>query len=154
MKFNKKKAFGGVASTLIMFIAIIMVTTGIVISFMKYVDNAEDSMAVKNDFLTKKLETELGIINIVYDNPKKQTTIYLKNLGKTKLKSELLVIFLDEQYKQDLKLYQAENTSQELYFLDVQEIGIITINQTLNSGSHEVKIISEYGIGDTQGFNI
>ena len=154
MKFNKKKAFGGVASTLIMFIAIIMVTTGIVISFMKYVDNAETSMAVKNDFLAKKLETEIGIINIVYDDPKEQTIVYIRNLGKTKLKAKFLTTFLDQEYFKGLKLYQASNVSQDLDFLDTQEIGIITINKTLNSGSHEIKIITEYGVGDTQGFNI
>lgn len=151
-KYNKK-GFGGVASTLIMFIAIVSITTGIVISFMKYVDNAEDSVAVKNDFLQKKLETEIDIINIVYDSDLDKVKIYFRNLGNTQLASKYFTTFVDDKYITEFVIKNPE-TDDVLKLVDSQEVGVVFVNETLESGSHIVKLVSQYGVGDKMGFNI
>ena len=153
MKFNNKKAFGGAASTLIMFIGIITVTTGLLISFMQYVDKAEDSVSTKNDFLSKKLETEIAIINIVYDESEEQTSIYLRNLGNTKLATKHFSVFLDDQYFKNTSTVSTENITSIMPILDIQEVGLLIINKTLNSGSHNARIITEYGVDAGEDFN-
>jgi len=151
---NNKKAFGGVVSTLIMFIAIVIVTTGIVISFMGYVDKAEDSVTIKNDFLQKKLETEIEIINVVYDDQSNDVNIFIRNLGKTKLITKHFSVFLDGEFIKNAEVKKADDKVTNIELFDIQEIGIIIINKNLDGGSHNVKIVTEFGVGDEDDFNI
>ena len=55
-KLNKK-AFGGVVSTLIMFIAIVGVSTGMVIAFQNYIFDTQSAMKVQNDISANKLKS-------------------------------------------------------------------------------------------------
>jgi archaellum component FlaG (FlaF/FlaG flagellin family) len=67
-KKSSKKGFGDAVSTLIMFIAVISVTTGLVIAFMNYVDTTQQSFNKQTTLSSNKLRTSVSISNVHYDS--------------------------------------------------------------------------------------
>lgn len=152
-KKYSKKAFGDAVSTLIMFIAVISVTTGVVIVFKNYVVDTQDSFSTQSELTSNKLRTAISINNIYYNSSDNKTFIYVKNIGETKLATKLFDIFINDRYEEDYNITYANNFTR---LLDISEPGdtFVVINSGyLTSGSHEVKVVTEYGVGDTDSFN-
>lgn len=150
---KSKKGFGDAVSTLIMFIAVISVTTGIVVVFKNYVTDTQDSFNVQNKLTSSKLRTSIGITNIYYNDSSNTTYIYVKNLGETKLKTSLFDVFIDDSFQDNFNIYYANDISKNMSVFNPQETLVIVKQIDLSSGSHEVKVLTEYGVGDEDFFN-
>ena len=99
-----KKGFGDAVSTLIMFIAVISVTTGLVIVFKNYVASTQDSFSVQNELTSNKLRSAISISNIYYNTTSNTSYIYVKNVGETPLSPKLFDIYIDNAFISELPL--------------------------------------------------
>jgi len=152
--FSGKKAFGDVASTLIMFVAIIGVSTGLVIAIKNYAIDTQESFDFQNKVITNQLKTSIDIINVYYDDTTNMTYVYLKNIGKTKLVVGDFDMFIDDDYITNYSVYYADNLSKELELLNLMSTAVFVKEYNLTTGSHKVKLVTGFGgSGDTEYFN-
>jgi len=151
---NNKKAFGDVVSTLIMFIAVISVTVGLVVVFQNYVIDTQQSMDKKNKLTTNKLKTSISIINTYYNSSSNVSYYHVKNLGDTKLTTSLMSLFVDGLYQTNFTIVYPNNLSKPLNYLETQDVMVFVENKSLALGSHTVKVITQYSVGDEISFNI
>ena len=151
---KNKKAAGDAVSTLIMFIAVISITTGLVIAFFNYVQSAESSFSSKSELASNKLKTAISISNIYYNSTSNDLNIYIKNIGETKISTGLLDLYINDGYQDGFDVVYASNLSQNITVVMLQETFVVVKNITLGSGTHEVKIDTEYGVGISDSFNI
>lgn len=149
----QKKGFGSVVSTLIMFIAIVGVTTGIVISFENYVSETQSSFSSQNELASNKLKTSLTIINTNYNSSSNILYVYIKNIGESKLRPQNFDVFLNDAYIANYTVTDASDLFTLVTLLELQDAAAIQIPTILPSGTHEIKVVSEYGVGDEESFN-
>jgi len=154
LKKTNKKAFGEVVSTLIMFIAVVSVTTGLVMVFQNYVIDTKDSLNKQNMLTSSKLRTSISIVNTYYNTTSNTSYYYVKNIGETKLTARLVNLFVDNGFESNFSLVYADNLSKDITFFFPQETMAIINQKDLNAGTHLVKVISEYSVGDELEFNI
>jgi len=148
-----KKAFGDAVSTLIMFIAVISVTTGLVIVFKNYVASTQDSFSVQNELTSNKLRSSITISNIYYNDSSNMTYIYVKNVGETKLSPELFDLYVDNAYISNVNAYYADNLTNPITLFNSQETLALVKQINLTSGTHEVKVVTEFSTSATDMFN-
>lgn len=152
-KNKNKKAFGGVASTLIMFIAIISVTTGLVIAFMNYTQSTKRSFDQQSELAGNKLRTSVSISNIYYNTTSNSVYVYVKNIGDTALDTKLFDLYVDDAFYRDYDAFYADNLSKPIVLFQSQETLVLIKNLNLATGTHSVKVMTQYGVGDSDLFN-
>lgn len=70
--------FSNVASALILVIAAMTLTTGVVMSFKDYFDRTKSSVALAQAEITKEIKTSIKIDVIKFENSTNTTKIYVK----------------------------------------------------------------------------
>ena len=150
---NTKKGFGGVASTLIMFIAIIGVTTGMVMSFQNYFLQTKDTLNYQQSQTNEKLKTFVTITHTYYDAAGTNLRVYLKNTGSTNLKASYIDMFVNGEYGTNLTPYYA-GTTDLVSVLTQTETMYIDYDVSLPVGSHNVRVVTELGVSDDEDFNV
>lgn len=151
--FKGKRAFGGVASTLIMFIAIIGVTTGMVMAFQNYFLQTKDVLAYQQEQTSEKLKTFVTITHIVYDEPSDNLRVFVKNTGSVELDATLFDVYVDGNFGSGLTSYYA-GTSSEAKVLRPSQTLYVDYGIDLEAGSHKVKVVTELGVSDDEDFNV
>lgn len=151
---TQKKAFGGVVGTLIMFIAVVSVATGLVISFKGYISETQSSLAFQNEVAVNKLKTSISITHMYFNSTDDQLYVYVKNIGETKLRPQNFDLFVDGAYYRNFTHYYANDIETEMVLFNPQETMVIIQNLTMTSGTHEVRVITEHGVGTEDSFNI
>jgi archaellum component FlaF (FlaF/FlaG flagellin family) len=152
--YNKtKKAFGGVASTLIMFIAIIGVTAGMVMSFQNYFLQTKDTLNFQQKQTNEKLKTFITITHTYYDDPGTNLRVYIKNTGSINLKASYIDLFVNGAYGTNLTPYYA-GTTDIVEVLKQTQTMYIDYDITLPVGSHTVRAVTELGVSDNEDFNV
>lgn len=152
--FKNKKAAGEAVSAMIMFIAVVGVSTGLVIAFKNFALETQDSLTYQNDLTVSKLKTSLSITHIYYNESGNQITIYVKNVGETKLRPTRFDVFIDDAFYNDFTTYYANNLSRNMTTFSPQETLAIIKDITLTSGSHDVRVVTETGVSVEDSFNI
>jgi archaellum component FlaF (FlaF/FlaG flagellin family) len=84
-----------VASSLIMFIGVLVVSTAMISVFNGYVEKTSDAIIEQQDMITNQLRTSIEIEVISYNNDTNITTAYIENTGSTILKIENIDLFTD-----------------------------------------------------------
>ena len=84
-----------VASNLIMFIGVLVVSTAMISVFNGYVEKTSDAIIEQQDMITNQLRTSIEIEVISYNNDTNITTAYIENTGSTILKIENIDLFTD-----------------------------------------------------------
>ncbi len=149
----KKKAFGGVVSTLIMFIAIVGVSTGMVIAFQNYIMDTQSAMKVQNDASVNKLKAIISITNIYYNSSTNDTYIYVKNIGEVDLYATRMDLFIDGKFTNNYTSVYADNLTKELVLLKPQDTTAIIHNEYLPSGTHTIRVVTQYSSYAEDSFN-
>lgn len=152
-KFNKK-GFGSIISSLIMFIAIISVSTVVVISFKNQVFQTNDAINQQNDFINQKIKTNIAVSNIYYNSSSEKVYIYVKNLGETDLHTKLFDLYIDKQYLSNFSKKEANNPSLDLKTLSPQKTMLLIVDKKLNPGSHSLTLVTQYANREKAYFNI
>lgn len=151
---NKKQGFGSVVSTLIMFIAIVGVSTGMAIAIKNYAFETQTSMSSQNDIVNNQIRTSIDISNIFYNSSSNIVYVYLKNIGTSNLVASQFDFFIDDVYIVDYTVAQPANISQNLSYLNMGQTGLFYVINPLVSGTHSIKLVSGYGgAGASEYFN-
>jgi len=150
---NKRKAFGGVVSTLILFIAVVGVSTGLVIAFKNYVSDTQSALDAQNQITSNKLKSAISITNIFYNSTSGQTYIYVKNIGQLKLYPKNFDLFVDGFYTNNFTYVYASNLSKTITVFNPFETMGIIYNKSLVSGTHNLRVVTEYSSYAEDTFN-
>lgn len=150
---KSKKGFGEVASTLIMFIAVIAVTVGVVASFQNFVVDTQDSFKDRQDLTNDKLKTSIAITHVYYNSTSNQLFTYVKNIGEISLETQYFDVYLDSEFETAFNVLQPSNFTQELDLLPIQNTGVIILNTTLQPGTHKIKVVTNSGVFGEESFN-
>ncbi|MCA9486216.1 hypothetical protein H6501_01035 [Candidatus Woesearchaeota archaeon] len=152
--FGNKKGFGGVASTLILFIAVVGVSTGLVVALKNYVFQTQDSFSYQNELTNNKIRTSLSITHVYYNTTSNLTYVYVKNVGGTKLQPTEFDFFVDGAYYKDFNATEPDDFNTNLSLLMPSQTVALIKELNLTSGTHKIKVVSEFGVGDEDLFNI
>ncbi len=152
--YSQKKGFGDAASTLILFIAVVAVSVGLVIAIQNYTLKTQDSMSFQNELTNNQIRTSIDIINVFYNSSNENLYIYVKNLGQTNLDGDGFSLFVNKFYVPQYDSYKAEDLLTPLGILQPSQVGVLVANLSLDSGTHVVRLVSQYGgTGATDYFN-
>lgn len=139
-----KKAAGDAISTLILFIAVISISLGIVIAFQQFVVQTQSGLENQQDILSNKLNTQYIVSNVIYNSTSNISSIYIKNTGTTELTTGLLSFFVAEEYISNPIIVNADTSSSTKVF-SPQDTILVNASVDLTSGIYEVRVISEFG---------
>jgi len=151
--------FGSIASQIIMFIAIIILSTSLVFMYRSVIEDAANSMNEQSKQLSNKLKTDIEIVSVSYNNVTEVITAYVKNVGKTKLDVDMVDVFVDHE-----RIYRntQNRTITVLSDTEIQNPGIwdpnedveIKVFKTLNTNvTHTFQITTQYAVSDADIFS-
>ena len=151
--------FSGIASHLIMFIAVMGLSTGLVGTFKMYVDSNNDAMSAQWTYMSNNIKTDITISNSGHDNVTNLTTIYVQNTGKTQLDPDYGDVYIDDLFiprdtsNRTIQIVPSTDT-QNPNVWDPKEIVEIIVNQSLAGGSHIIDVATQYGVADSDTFSV
>lgn len=146
-----------VAAHLLLFIAVLSITAGMVITLNNYVAQTGLALHSKQEATTSRLKTNVEITNV------KSTTTwvatYVKNTGSEKLKTECMEYYIDDnwQAKTDFTITDPD-TGSNVTLVDLKQT--IKLNTSLSqpplneSDTHKTKIVTCNGVSDSDLFSI
>lgn len=148
------------ASQVIMFIAVVTVTSILVVVFNGYITDTSNSITIKNDFLVNQLKSDISIDVVSYDSGINTTSVYVKNTGKVALKVNDTDIYLNglriprnDTNRTIEVLVDTDSVNPGIW--DPKEEVLIQVFQKLNSSfSHDVIVSTQYDAKDTEEFSI
>lgn len=151
--------FGSVVSSIITFIAVVGVTTAVVIMLRDYTSISGSAIMSQRDVLSSQIKAEIAIDVIDYDYDTNTTTVYVRNSGKVVLDVDTVDVFIDSA-----RIYR--NTDNRTITLlndtmvngnigwDPRESIQIDIFLNLTNETHSLRVSSEYGVSDTETFSL
>jgi archaellum component FlaF (FlaF/FlaG flagellin family) len=148
--------FGNVATMIIMFIAVMLMATGAIVSIRAQIDKTQSSMQTQADFLNNQIKTNVQITQVNYSAG--ETTLYAINNGKTILQIAKVDVFLDAEFvpRNDTNRTIALEASTDITnpgLWDPDEVLKVIINKVINSGQHRVIMTTQYGTKDEELFS-
>lgn len=152
--------FSGLASQMIMFIAVITIASGVVIVVNSNIQEATSSVETHTDSLAMSIKTDITIDLISHQNDENVTYVYIKNTGKTKLRlNETDVFFNGFRIPRNISnrsievLSDTDSINSGVW--DPEEEVLIKIFQKLSvTSSHKVTITTQYEASDSEEFSI
>ncbi|MEM1988810.1 MAG: hypothetical protein QXS41_03155 [Candidatus Woesearchaeota archaeon] len=147
--------FDTIASSLIMFIAVLSVSVMVVSLFNNYVTQGVSALNYKKNQIIDRIDTDFKIVEIKFNYSESVFYVYLLNTGKTLLKPENFVVFVDGNYisKEEYSL-QILNNFQNPSLLDKNEILFFNITRIPSENEkHEIRIVYSNGAYDYSIFN-
>ena len=151
--------FGTLATNIIMFIAVISLTTGFIGIFKMYVDESSSSMQIQSRVIANNIKTDVSLQVVTYNNITMMTTATALNTGKTKLDIDYVDVYIDSLMipRSDSNRTIQISPSTEIEnpgIWDPREVLEIKVYKNLSKGTHSIKIGTEYGVIDTYIFSI
>lgn len=145
--------FSTVSAQLLFFLAVVVISAGVIAMFGGFVDQTKGAMVDKQHFITGQLKTDIIITNI--DNSSGDLNIYAKNVGHQQLDTDCLELYVDSGWVA-LTAPKITNpsTGAAVDKWDTEAtIKLSPASAPLNSGTlHEAKVITCNGISDTENF--
>lgn len=141
-----------ISTHLIIFIAVLSISTAVVAMFNDQMDSTTSSIRVQQNSLSQQLKTDISILVVDYvDRPNNQTTIYVENTGATILNIEHVDVYIggerisrseDERYIEILEDTEIANPG----LWDPKEQIMIIIDKELEENkTYYVIVTSEHG---------
>lgn len=150
----------GLSSNLIMFIAVLSISTMVVAVFNDQVDTTTSSIVTQQNWLSQQLKTDITIEVIDYVNgTENQTTVYVENTGATILDLAYVDIYIGGQR---IERNNASRTLEILSDTEVANIGLwdpkeqikFVVNKTLEENlTYDVIVSTQYNGKDSDEFS-
>jgi archaellum component FlaG (FlaF/FlaG flagellin family) len=149
--------FGNLATTVIMFIAVLLLATAVIATFKTQIDQSQSSMRAQADFLNNQIRTSISITSTNYTAG--NLRVYVINDGKTIMPPERIDVYVDNEFIPRNETYRiiAIEPSTDLTnpgLWDPGEILRIDIDTTLDPGTHRVAIGTPYSVRDEELFSV
>jgi len=150
--------FGTLVTNIIMFIAIITLTTTFIGVFKMYADESTSSMQIQSKVISNNLKTDITIQSTDFDNETDTITTNILNSGKTKLDIDYVDVYVDGGF---VPRNTSNRTIEVIPSTEIEDPGIwnpkeileIKIFRNVSKGSHTLKLATEYGVTDTDTFS-
>ena len=152
--------FGGIASSLIMFIAVMSLTTGVVIGLKQHFDSTSSAINMEQKRVSKELKTDVTIEVTNYKSGQNKLDVYVKNTGNTRLNVNKTDIFLNNIRIPRANVNRSIQVTSDSDNInsgdwDNSEVILITLNTTLaSSETHTISVATEFGVKDTLEFSV
>lgn len=149
--------FSNVATTIIMFIAVMLLATGVIITMRTDIERTQNSMRVQGELLNNQIQTNIEITNTNYTAG--TTTLYIINNGKTILKLDRIDVYLDGEFvpRNDTNrsiAIEPSTDSKNPGLWDPNEIVAIEVYKALSAGEHTIAVTTQYANKDEELFSI
>lgn len=144
----------------IMFIAVLSIAAGLLVAFKNYSDETESVFIEKGDKYNQIMQTDIMIDSLHYNNATSTLSIYVRNTGKTVMKTGEVDVYIDNIRLPRLASNRtmevtADTDNVNIGLWDPKEILLIRAYVTLNNTvSHTAMVMSPYEIRDTEIFSI
>ena len=148
--------FGNVATTIIMFIAVLLLATGVIVSLRTQIDQTQSSMNAQAEMLNNQIKTSITITQTNYSAG--TTTVYALNNGKTTLKPQKVDAFLDAEFvprneSNRSVTVQPSTDTKNPGLWDPDEVLKVEVYKSLNAGEHRIALATQYGTKDEELFS-
>ncbi len=143
--------FGTIVASIIMFIAVLTLSTSVFIIMKNDMAEQTSAMRVQSKALSNNIKTDIDIINLGYDNVTNTTIVSVRNSGSTKLSLDYTDLFIDLDFiKSNVSNRTIEidpsTDNKNIGIWDSNEVVNIEIFKGLDTGEHTFKITVQYGV--------
>jgi flagellar protein FlaG len=135
---------------MIFFIASMLVAVSLVTVFVSTIYSLSGSMKESGDLLSSRMTTKIEIINDPSDVPNNPLVIYVKNTGSSVIDANSVTLLVDGEAVSPSSLVILGGGTH----WNSTETLAITVNTTLSSGEHTVKVVTGNGVSDSMKFVI
>ena len=149
-----------VASQVIFFIAIMGITTGLVIVFNNYVDDTSSSTRAQWTLMSNNLKTDVTVTSVTYNAAASpdNTTIYLLNTGKTRLDINQTDIYLDgyihrNDGNRSITIEASTDTVDTGIWNEKEVVRIVVFKDLTASTTYQVCVTTQYGTRSWDSFS-
>jgi archaellum component FlaF (FlaF/FlaG flagellin family) len=150
--------FDGVISTMIIFIAVVGITVLAVTSFKAIADESASAMEERSTVLNNKIKSDITILSTIYNSSSENITVTFQNTGKIKLDPNAIDGFINGYFVSRSNRTCFVEPSTDIInpgIMDPSEVAILEMPAgSLASGSHVVKITTQYGSSHEDTFSI
>ena len=152
--------FGDIASTTIMFIAVLSAATLLAFVFNNYASSTTSSINTRQAYLANQLKTDINIENVVYNTTQGSVKVYVRNTGDAKLDVEYISAFIANEWlnnNTDETSIQVISDTDTLNIgvWDPKEILLIDTNLSISAGtSYDAIVVTQYGVKDSYEFSV
>jgi len=149
--------FANIATTIIMFIAVLLLATGVLITLQTNIDKSQASMQAQAELLNNEIITSMDITSVNYTIG--NVRIYAINNGKSTLKLDRIDTYIDDVFipRNDTnRTIQIESSTdiKNPGLWDPNEVIRIDVSTTLNTGTYTAKITTQFGNREEELFSI
>ncbi len=143
---------GTSATEMIFFITSIIIALGVVSGLLLNIQSITSSAILGSKTLTGQLKTDIKIINDPELIPKSGSnySFYVKNTGKEELGTGYISVIIDGVYISDSSLNKTIMNGDVLWLTG--DVLRINASASLQTGSHNIRVITENGIEDDFSF--
>lgn len=135
---------------LVFFLASMLVASTLAGVFIATTDSISDGIVEKENSISKRLKTDINIINDPNHVPNDPLTIYVKNTGSTKLNKTDVNILVDGTLQDSVTKTVVDGGP----IWEQTEVLKIEVNKNLPAGDHWIKVIVGNDVQDTFEFSI
>ncbi len=142
--------FSGIASQIIMFIAVITIATGLVVVFNANIREASASLRMQSSSMALSMRTDVTIDMVSHDDDINTTFIYVRNTGRTQLNHNNTDVYINgrriprDNGNRTIELLEDTDLINEGIW-DPSEQVLISVFQSLEDDkTHEVSLISDH----------
>lgn len=135
---------------LVFFLASMLVASTLAGVFIATTDSISDGIVEKENSISKRLKTDINIINDPNHVPNDPLTIYVKNTGSTKLNKTDVNILVNGTLQDSVTKTVVDGGP----IWEQNEVLKIEVNKNLPAGDHWIKVIVGNDVQDTFEFSI
>ncbi len=135
---------------LVFFLASMLVASTLAGVFIATTDSISDGIVEKEDSISKKLKTQIDIINDPNHVPNDPLVIYVKNTGSTKLNKTDVNILINGTLQET----STKTVIEGGHVWEPNGVLKIEVNTNLPSGDHWIKVIVGNDVQDTFEFSM
>ena len=149
-----------VMTHVILFIAVLSITSGLLVAIKNYADETEGTFSIKSEEYNKVIRTDINIELVYHNNETNITYVYVRNTGQTNMKIDQIDIYIDGLRfpRNDSNRTIGVEPDTEIINTgawDPKEQLLIKADRYLdNTVSHEVVVATPYSVRDTESFSI
>lgn len=144
-----------IASTLLLFIAVMVMTTGAVVVLSEYVTKTSFAVKNKQAQMLAQIQTSIEITNVNCTGGT-WSRIYAKNTGTTTIDTNYLELYVDNEWVKNTSFQVLDpNTEAPVSLWSPRQTVLINAtHQFLSSGAiHQVKITTDNAVSDSYLFS-
>jgi len=143
---------------LIMFIAVLSITAGLIMALKSYSDETESAFNTQNERYNNYIMTSISIDVVHFDNETNITHVYARNDGRIQLKPAEIDVYIDGErldYKNSARSIVSDTDTINAGIWDPGELlHVLAEKNITGTVSHEVTLVTGNSYTDSETYSI